>query len=83
MTISKQIVGISGNTPRTLSTFKDIFWQFIKSCSESVQNSALQKSMIADTIIWYLEDDGYAGKLPFTYGEAYLSVGIPKEFLCT
>ena len=46
--------------------------------------SMTQKAIDADTLIYYLSNelmDRKEGKLPYSYGEAYLAVGIPKEFL--
>jgi hypothetical protein len=46
--------------------------------------SMAQKSIDADTLRWHIQlemDSRKAGKLPYTFGEMYLKVGIPKEFL--
>lgn len=44
----------------------------------------VHKSMEADTLHLFIQlelDSRKAGELPYTYGEMYLKVGIPKEFL--
>lgn len=81
MECNKTNLGISAATERSLKSFREIFEKFMENCSASIQESGVQKSFVADVIIWHLQGDGFHGKLPFTYGDAYLAVGIPKEFL--
>jgi hypothetical protein len=80
-TLTKGNVGISAETERSLKSFIELFGQFMSDQPEKIKTSQEQRSIIADTIILWLEEGGFTGNLPFSYGEAYLSVGIPKEFL--
>ena len=81
MTIKSVTDSIRESTPRTLEQFVSLFKQVEAIASDSVRNSQEQRAIIASTIIFCLTRDGWAGRLPFSYGEAYLAVGIPKEFL--
>jgi hypothetical protein len=81
MTVKSITDSINASTDRTLQEFISLFKQVEASASDSVRNSQQQRAIVADTIIFKLSGDGWAGKLPFSYGEAYLAVGIPKEFL--
>lgn len=56
---------------------------FVKQVIESATNPQYQKSVIVDTILFQQQRQHLKGneKLPYTRGEAYLTLGIPKEFL--
>ena len=82
MDLKSILESISSPTPRTLQEFISLFRQAEKAAPDSVRGSQQQRAIVADTIIFKLSGDGWAGRLPFSYGEAYLAVGIPKEFLC-
>ena len=46
--------------------------------------SMAQKAIDADTLRFFIQGEMYSrnmGELPYSYGEMYLKVGIPKEFL--
>lgn len=47
-------------------------------------NSALHRSMDADTLRWLIQrelDRRKAGELPYAWSQMYNAMGIPKEFL--
>lgn len=68
--------------PKTLQTFVEVFDEIMADSPASITDSQLQKSIIADSIVWHLSDGlKNNDRLPFGYGDAYLAVGIPKEFL--
>jgi hypothetical protein len=74
-------IKIDFDTPRTLQHFVSLFNEVVNQLPEGVREAQLQRMYAADLIFFMLEGDGFAGKLPFSRGEAYLKVGIPKEFL--
>ena len=55
----------------------------VKKVIEASTNPQYQKSVIVDTILFQQERQHLKGneRLPFTRGEVYLHLGIPKEFL--
>ncbi len=80
MTIAQLKEAITPETPRDLETLQALCLKAFPLIKNSVK-SELQKSIIIDTVIWFLGDHGWYGKLPFTYGEAYLKLGVSKDFL--
>ena len=74
-------ISINSTTPRNLDTFASLFEEVVNQLPEGVREAQLQRMYAADLIFYMLEGDGFAGKLPFSRGDAYLKVGIPKEFL--
>jgi hypothetical protein len=81
MDLKSILESISDSTPRTLQVFARLFELVESVAPDGVRSSQQQRAIVADTIIFKLSGDGWAGRLPFSYGEAYLAVGIPKEFL--
>jgi hypothetical protein len=71
---------VKPDTERSLASFTKIFDRFMKDQPQTIAQSQQHKSIIADTLIWYIRG---GGELPFTYEEAYPTVGIPKEFIKT
>ena len=74
-------INVDSATPRTLERFVSIFEELVSQLPEGMKEAQLQKMYCADLAFFMLEGDGFAGKLPFTRGDAYIEVGIPKEFL--
>jgi hypothetical protein len=74
-------ININSTTPRNLDTFASLFEEVVNQLPEGVREAQLQRMYAADLIFYMLEGDGFAGNLPFSRGDAYLKVGIPKEFL--
>lgn len=72
---------INATTPRTLEEFTSLFDAAVEQLPERARSAQLQHMYIADLIFFALKGDGFASGLPFTRGEAYQAVGIPKEFL--
>ena len=81
MTIKAVTDSINASTSRSLQSFVALFNAVEALAPDSVRDSQEQRAFIASTVIFKLTGDGWAGRLPFSYGEAYLAVGIPKEFL--
>ena len=81
MAIKSVTDSIRESTPRTLEQFVSLFKQVEAIASDSVRNSQEQRAIIASTIIFCLTRDGWAGRLPFSYGEAYLAVDSERVFV--
>ena len=78
----KQLV--APTTPVTLKSFVELFDRYMSNQPDRIAHSQQQKSIIADTLIFYLSNNLKGNdQLPFSYGTAYLAVGIPKEFITT
>ncbi|MGL4378600.1 MAG: hypothetical protein ACRCT1_19330 [Microcoleaceae cyanobacterium] len=72
----------------SLNALMDAYNNYINQgfCKEMLERTAdpmFQKSLIIDTLIFKMAYKNLKGNesLPFTYGQAYLKAGIPKEFL--
>lgn len=81
MNLLQAKLAVTPETPRTLEMLESLFSQVVKELPDAGANLQKQRSIVCDTLIFYLTDHGWAGKLPFTYGEAYLALDIPREFL--
>lgn len=81
MSLSSTLNSVTPDTSRGLVSLISLFSDVIAGMPEHVVGSQEQRSIICDTLIFKLTDHGWAGNLPFTYGEAYLALSIPKEFL--
>ena len=79
--IKKNLASVPTETLISLEFFASV----IPSMPHYMLNGSMkQKSIDADTLRWHIQlemDSRKAGDLPYTYGEMYLKVGIPKEFL--
>jgi len=80
--IKKNLVSVPTETLINLEFFASV----LPSIPHYMLNdcSMKQKSIDADTLRWHIQlemDSRKAGELPYTYGEMYLKVGIPKAFL--
>lgn len=71
---------VNSDSPRNIQFLIELVSPYKESLI-SMPQGMKKFSMLVDTAIWYLQGDGWAGKLPFSYGEAYRALGIPKEFL--
>lgn len=68
----------------TIEALAKEFERFEATC-RATSDAQQQRSIVCDTLYLRMEQQFLKGdeKLPFSRGEAYLRLGIPKEFLKT